>query len=40
LIKSRFAKALPKQERLSAVRRARGERDDWRARRALIAGRH
>ena len=32
LIKSRFAKALPKQERLSAVRKARGERGIWQRR--------
>ena len=32
LIKSRFAKALPKQERLSAVRAARGERGIWQRR--------
>jgi REP-associated tyrosine transposase len=32
LIKSRFARALPKQERLSAVRRARGERGIWQRR--------
>jgi putative transposase len=29
LIKTRFAKTLPKQERLSAVRRARNERGIW-----------
>jgi putative transposase len=29
LIKGRFAKALPKQERLSAVRKARGKRGIW-----------
>jgi putative transposase len=32
LIKSRFAKALPKQERLSAIRMARGERGIWQRR--------
>jgi putative transposase len=32
LIKSRFAKALPKQERLSAVRKARDERGIWQRR--------
>jgi putative transposase len=32
MIKSRFAKALPKQERLSAVRKARGERGIWQRR--------
>jgi putative transposase len=32
LIKSRFAKALPKQERLSAIRVARGERGIWQRR--------
>jgi putative transposase len=32
LIKSRFAKALPKQERLDAVRRARHERGIWQRR--------
>jgi putative transposase len=32
LIKSRFAKALPKQERLSAVHEARGERGIWQRR--------
>jgi putative transposase len=32
LIKSRFAKALPKQERLSAVRVARNERGIWQRR--------
>jgi putative transposase len=32
LIKSRFAQALPKQERLSDVRRARGERGIWQRR--------
>jgi putative transposase len=32
LIKSRFAKALPKQERLSAVRAARNERGIWQRR--------
>jgi putative transposase len=32
LIKNRFAKALPKQERLSAVRKARGERGIWQRR--------
>ena len=32
LVKSRFAKALPKQERLSAVRKARGERGIWQRR--------
>jgi putative transposase len=32
LIKSRFAKAHPKQERLSAVREARGERGIWQRR--------
>ena len=32
LIKTRFAKALPKQERLSAVRRARNERGIWQRR--------
>jgi REP-associated tyrosine transposase len=32
LIKARFAKALPKQERLSAVRRARSERGIWQRR--------
>ena len=32
LIKARFAKALPKQERLSAVRKARGERGIWQRR--------
>jgi putative transposase len=32
LIKSRFAKALPKQERLSAVRAARTERGIWQRR--------
>jgi putative transposase len=32
LIKSRFAKALPRQERLSAVRKARGERGIWQRR--------
>ncbi len=32
LIKSRFAQALPKQERLSHVRRARGERGIWQRR--------
>ncbi|MDB5502986.1 MAG: hypothetical protein JWR89_2888 [Tardiphaga sp.] len=32
LIKTRFAKALPKQERLSAVRLARGERGIWQRR--------
>jgi putative transposase len=32
LIKTRFAKALPKQERLSAVRRARSERGIWQRR--------
>jgi putative transposase len=32
LIKSRFAKALPKQERLSVVRKARGERGIWQRR--------
>jgi putative transposase len=32
LIKSRFAKALPKQERLNAVRAARGERSIWQRR--------
>ena len=32
LIKSRFAKTLPKQERLSAVRKARGERGIWQRR--------
>jgi putative transposase len=32
LIKGRFAKALPKQERLSAARKARGERGIWQRR--------
>jgi putative transposase len=32
LIKMHFAKALPKQERLSAVRKARGERGIWQRR--------
>lgn len=32
LIKTRFAKALPKQERLSAARRARNERGVWQRR--------
>ena len=32
LIKARFAKALPKQERLSAVRKARNERGIWQRR--------
>jgi putative transposase len=32
LIKMRFAKALPKQERLSAVRQARNERSIWQRR--------
>src|SRR5262245_38041422 len=32
LIKNRFARALPKQERLSAVRRARNERGIWQRR--------
>src|SRR5258708_23947642 len=32
LIKRRFAKALPKRERLSAVRKARGERGIWQRR--------
>ena len=32
LIKTRFAKALPKQERLSAVRERRGERGIWQRR--------
>lgn len=32
LIKARFAKALPKRERLSAVRAARGERGIWQRR--------
>jgi len=32
LIKTRFAKALPKQERLSPVRLARGERGIWQRR--------
>ena len=32
LIKSRFAKALPKQERLDALRAARGERGIWQRR--------
>jgi REP-associated tyrosine transposase len=32
LIKARFAKALPKQERVSAVRKARGERGIWQRR--------
>src|SRR4051794_27764920 len=32
LIKSHFAKALPKRERLSAVRKARGERGIWQRR--------
>jgi putative transposase len=32
LIKSRFVKALPKQERLGAVRKARGERGIWQRR--------
>ena len=32
LTKSRFAQALPKQERLSEVRRARGERGIWQRR--------
>jgi putative transposase len=32
LIKSRFAKGLPKRERLSAVRKARGERGIWQRR--------
>jgi len=32
LIKTRFAKALPKQERLSAVRKARNERGIWQRR--------
>lgn len=32
LIKMRFAKGLPKQERLSAVRRKRGERGIWQRR--------
>ncbi|HUZ34005.1 MAG TPA: transposase [Xanthobacteraceae bacterium] len=32
LIKTRFAKSLPKQERLSAVRKARGERGIWQRR--------
>jgi putative transposase len=32
LIKSRFARVLPKQERLSDVRRARGERGIWQRR--------
>lgn len=32
LIKSRFAKTLPKQERLSAARQARGERGIWQRR--------
>ena len=32
LIKTRFAKALPKRERLSAVRRARNERGIWQRR--------
>jgi putative transposase len=31
-IKARFAKALPKQERISAVRKARGERGIWQRR--------
>ncbi|MFZ1884399.1 MAG: transposase [Rhodoplanes sp.] len=32
LIKARFAKSLPKQERLSAMRKARGERGIWQRR--------
>jgi putative transposase len=32
LIKNRFARALPKQERLGAVRKARGERGIWQRR--------
>jgi putative transposase len=32
LIKTRFAKALPKQERLGGVRKARGERGVWQRR--------
>lgn len=32
LIKSRFARAIPKQERLSRVRKARGERGIWQRR--------
>ena len=32
LIKTRFARALPKRERLSAVRKARGERGIWQRR--------
>lgn len=32
LIKTRFAKGLPKQERLSAVRKKRGERGIWQRR--------
>jgi hypothetical protein len=32
LIKARLAKVLPKQERLSGVRRARGDRDIWQRR--------
>ena len=32
LIKSRFATALPKHERISAVRKARGERGIWQRR--------
>jgi putative transposase len=32
LIKARLAKVLPKQERLSGVRRARGERGIWQRR--------
>jgi putative transposase len=32
LIKTHFAKALPKQERLSAVRSAKGERGIWQRR--------
>jgi len=32
MIKSRFAQALPKQERLSDVRKARGERGIWQRR--------
>jgi putative transposase len=32
LIKTRFARTLPKQERLSAIRKARGERGIWQRR--------
>jgi REP element-mobilizing transposase RayT len=38
LIKTRFAKALPKQERRSTVRKARGERGIWHARGRLRQG--